>query len=126
MTGFQPDGWHTVTPRIVARDSRGLVEFIKTVFQAQGEFHLERPSEIRIGDSILMISDGGGTRESTPAFLYVYVEDANATYERAMAANAASLEAPIDTPYGDRRAMVRDSWGNTWQIATRKQYLPEA
>ena len=53
-----------------------------------------------------------------PAFLYVYVDDADATYRRAVAAGARSLEAPIDTPYGDRRAMVEDRWGNTWQIAT--------
>jgi uncharacterized glyoxalase superfamily protein PhnB len=54
------------------------------------------------------------------AFLYVYVTDADATFERAVAAGAATLEEPLDTPDGDRRAMVRDSWGNTWQIATRR------
>lgn len=118
MTKFQPDGWHTVTPRIVARDPKSLIAFIKAVFQAQGELHPGRPAEIRIGDSIVMISDGGGMREMMPAFLYVYVEDADATYQRAMTANATSLEVPTDTPYGDRRAMVRDAWGNTWQIAT--------
>ncbi|WP_267221599.1 VOC family protein [Dyella silvae] len=118
MTKFQPDGWHTVTPRIVARDPERLIAFIKAVFQAQGGLHPGRPAEIRIGDSVVMISDGGGMRETMPAFLYVYVEDADATYQRAMAANAISLEVPTDTPYGDRRAMVRDAWGNTWQIAT--------
>lgn len=120
MAGYQPDGWHTVTPRIIAPDPQGLVAFIKTVFQAQGELHPGRPAEIRIGDSVVMISDGGGMREPITAFLYVYVEDTDSTYERAMATNAISLEGPIDTPYGDRRAMVRDRWGNTWQMATRK------
>ncbi|HSF14553.1 MAG TPA: VOC family protein [Vicinamibacteria bacterium] len=52
-----------------------------------------------------------------PAFLYVYVDDADGTYERAIQAGATSLEEPSDVPYGDRRAMVRDAWGNTWQIA---------
>ena len=45
--------------------------------------------------------------------------DADATYARALAAGARSLEPPTDMPYGDRRAMVEDAWGNTWQIATR-------
>jgi uncharacterized glyoxalase superfamily protein PhnB len=121
MVTFQPDGWHTVTPRIVVRDPEGLVTFIKTVFQAQGEFHPGRPAEIRIGDSILMVSDGGGLRDLAPAFLYVYVADTDATYARAIAANAVSLERPADMPYGDRRAMIRDGWGNTWQIATHKR-----
>jgi PhnB protein len=54
------------------------------------------------------------------ARLYVYVPDADATYRRAIAAGATSLEAPLDTPYGDRRAMVRDRWGGVWQIATHR------
>ena len=65
-----------------------------------------------------MISDGGGLRESAPAFLYVYVEDVDSTFRRAIAANAVSIEEPTDMPYGDRRATVRDEWSNTWQIAT--------
>jgi uncharacterized glyoxalase superfamily protein PhnB len=65
-----------------------------------------------------MISDGGGVREAMPAFLYVYVENADETYERAIAAGAESIEGPADMPYGDRRATVRDSWSNIWQIAT--------
>lgn len=121
MARFQPDGWPTVTPRIVTPEAERLVTFIKTVFDARGELHPGRPAELHIGDSMLMVSDGGGQREAFSAFLYVYVEDTSATYERAMAANAVSLEAPTDTPYGDRRAMVRDPWGNTWQIATREQ-----
>jgi uncharacterized glyoxalase superfamily protein PhnB len=52
------------------------------------------------------------------AFLYVYVEDTGATYLRALEAGATSLEEPFNTPYGDRRCMVEDEWGNTWQIAT--------
>lgn len=120
MTKFQPDNWHTVTPRIVVQDPENLITFIKHVFRGRGEFRPGRPAEIRIGDSVVMISDGGGLRELAPAFLYVYVEDADSAYRRAIAANAVSIEEPTDTPYGDRRAMVRDEWGNTWQIATHK------
>lgn len=121
MIGFQPDGWHTVTPRIIVRDPANLVAFIRKVFDGRGELHPGRPAEIRIGDSVVMISDGGGLRESAPAFLYVYVENADATFRRAIAANAVSIEDPTDTPYGDRRATVRDEWGNLWQIATHRR-----
>ena len=61
-----------------------------------------------------------GERDLFPAFLYVYVDDADATYERAVAAGASTIEAPLDTPYGDRRAMVRDPFGNVYQIAHRR------
>jgi PhnB protein len=120
MAKFQPDGWHTITPRIIVQDPEALITFLKMVFGAQGELQPGRPAEMRIGDSIVMVSDGGALRESSTAFLYVYVVDVDATYARAIAADAASLEVPADMPYGDRRAMVRDPWGNTWQIATRR------
>ncbi|MGH6798832.1 MAG: VOC family protein [Roseiarcus sp.] len=73
---------------------------------------------MRIGDSIVMVSDGGGMREASLTFLYVYVENTDETYRRAIDAGARSIEEPADMPYGDRRAMVQDQWGNTWQIAT--------
>jgi PhnB protein len=112
-----PEGWHTVTPRIVAEDARGLVAFLKAVFDGGGGYGEDAPSTIRIGDSIVMISESG-ERRPMPAFLYVYVADVDATYARAIAAGARSLEAPARMPYGDRRCMVEDRWGNTWQIAT--------
>jgi PhnB protein len=73
-----------------------------------------------------MGGDGDGLRDPMPAFLYVYVDDTDSTYKRAIAADARSLEEPADMPYGDRRAMVRDAWGNIWQIATHKHDLPVA
>lgn len=114
-----PNGWHSVTPRIVTEDVTGLVDFLRRAFDATGEVHRERPAVMRIADSNLMIS-GAGPRPVMPAFLYVYVDDADTTYTRAVEAGARSLEQPIDTPYGDRRAMVEDRWGNVWQIATFK------
>ena len=87
-----PEGWHTVTPRIVVHDAEGLVAFLKQVFGATGEYLHERPAEIRIGDSIVMISDAE-VRSPMMAFLYVYVNDTDATYSRALDAGARSLEA---------------------------------
>ena len=117
MTKGVPAGWHTVTPRIVVEDVAGLVGFLKGVFGATGELRAAAPSQIRIGDSLLMVSPAA-TRETFPAFLYVYVEDADDTFQRALEAGAVSLEAVWDTPYGDRRGMVKDPWGNVWQVAT--------
>ena len=120
MNPFRPEGWPTVTPRIIVANPEELVGFLKVVFGGQGEFHANRPAEIRIGDSLLMISSGDGLRDFMPAFLYVYVENVDETYRRAFQAGAQSLEVPVDLPYGDRRAMVKDAWNNLWQIATRR------
>ena len=114
-----PPGYHSVTPRMVVADVAGAVEFLRTVFGATGELPMGRPAEIRVGDSLVMVSQAG-ERERFPAFLYVYVDDADLTYDRAVTAGAVTLEEPLDTPYGDRRAMVSDRWGNIFQIAHRR------
>ena len=112
-----PPGWHSVTSRIVVRDSEGFVGFVRFVFEASGEYRSDRPTIVTIGDSVIMISEAG-TRKVMTSFLYVYVPDLEATYQRALKTGARSLEAPFETGYGDRRCMVEDNWGNTWQIAT--------
>jgi uncharacterized glyoxalase superfamily protein PhnB len=119
MHPHPPPGFHSVTPRLVVADVEGQVEFLRAVFDANGEIPAGRPAEIRIGDSLVMVTSAG-ERELFPAFLYVYVDDADRRYRLALEAGALSLEAPLDTPYGDRRAMVRDRFGNIFQIAHRR------
>jgi PhnB protein len=114
----RPPEFHSVTPRMVVSDAAGAVEFLRTVFDAVGQVQAERPTEARIGDSLVMVTSAT-EREPFPAFLYVYVGDADLVYNRALNAGAMSLEAPLNTPYGDRRAMVRDPFGNVFQIAHR-------
>ena len=109
-------GYHSVTPRLVVDDVEAQVAFLRTVFGAEGDIEADRPAEVRIGDSLVMVSSSV-ERAPFPAFLYVYVDDVEQTHARAIAAGAVSLEAPLDTPYGDRRAMVRDPFGNVFQIA---------
>lgn len=113
-----PAGFHSVTPRIVVTDVEAQVKFLRAVFDASGDVHPDRPAEIRIGDSLVMVSSSA-ERELFPAFLYVYVDDADTSYRRALDAGAVTMEEPLDTPYGDRRAMVRDPFGNVFQIAHR-------
>lgn len=116
---YAPEDWPTVIPRIFADRTEDLVDFIKHVFGAEGDYDGARPAELRIGNAIIMVSDTAA-RGHVPQFLYVYVPDTDAAYERAISRGARSLEAPLDQPYGDRRCMVEDAWGNTWQIATRR------
>jgi PhnB protein len=117
-----PKGWHTVTPRLFVRDPGKLVEFLKDAFDATGFYRDDGPTEVHIGDSIVMVS-GTEFREGTAVFLYLYLEDTDAAYRRAIEAGATSLESPQEMFYGDRRATVRDPFGNTWQIATHKEDL---
>ena len=115
---FKPPGWPTVTPRIVVPEAHDLVQFVKDVFGATGDYQPNAPAILHIGDSMIMISDAGA-RGAANAFLYIYVANVDETHRCAVRAGARSLEPPVDLPYGDRRAMIGDRWGNTWQIATR-------
>jgi PhnB protein len=107
---MKPEGWRSVTARIFVDEPQELVDFVKSVFGATGDYRSDRPTVMTIGDSMLMISDTAA-RARTNAFLYVYVGDVDEVYRRALRAGATSLEQPSKTPYGDRRAMVEDSWG---------------
>lgn len=103
---------------MVVSDLAGAVQFLRSTFGATGDVLDGRPAEISIGDSLVVLTPAG-ERELFPALLYVYVADADATYRRPVAAGAETIEAPLDTPYGDRRAIVRDPYGNVFQIAHR-------
>ena len=87
MAHFTPDGWHTVTPRIVVEGARDCVAFIKRAFGATGDYRAEAPAVLTLGDSIVMVSDVGARGAST-AFLYLYVADADETFRRAVTAGA--------------------------------------
>ena len=115
-----PEGWHSVTPRLFVHEAPKLVDFLKHAFGAAGTFRTDGPSEIRIGDSIVMVGEVG-VREAMSS--YLYLEDTDAAYRRALEAGATVIEEPSDMFYGDRRATVRDPFGNIWQIATRKEDL---
>jgi PhnB protein len=109
-------GYRSVTPRIVVEDVTAQVDFLRSAFGGTGSVEPGRPAEILIGDSLVMVSSAAD-RDPFRAFLYVYVDDADVAYRRALDSGAVSLEEPLETPYGDRRAMVRDPFGNIFQIA---------
>lgn len=116
----------TLTVYLAVRPAVELIEFVKRAFGAQelvrttgtgGGLH----AEVRIGDTKVMIGGGGAWGGTpTPTALHLYVPDADQVYERALEAGAVSLGAPVDQPYGDREASVRDLAGNHWYIATHQ------
>ena len=119
-----PDGYRTVTPYIVADGASGVIEFLKKAFDAE-EIRCSRTpegkvlcAEMRIGDSMVMLTDRGAEWKAMPGSFYLYVKDTDAAYKKAIAAGGASLMEPADQFYGDRNAGVKDSAGNLWWIAT--------
>ncbi|MBI3724357.1 VOC family protein [bacterium] len=127
-----PDGFHSVTPYLVIRGVPKLIDFLKHAFGAKDMGRHERPdksvmhAQVRIGDSMVMMGEPQGDVAPKPAMLYLYVEDTDATYRRAIEAGGTSLMEPADQFYGDRNAGVKDSFGNQWWIATHKEDVSHA
>ncbi len=119
-----PDGYHTVTPYLVVEGAAKLIDFMKQAFGAEERGRMGPPggpvmhAEVHIGDSVIMLADAGGENPPIPAMIHLYVEDADATYQRALQAGATSLREPADQFYGDRSGGVRDAFGNQWWVAT--------
>ena len=77
-------------------------------------------AEVRIGDSIVMLSDAGGKYPAMPGWVYLYVGDSDEVYRKAIQAGASSLMEPADVYYGEHVGGVKDPSGNIWWISTRK------
>ena len=125
-----PEGFHTVTPYLMVQEAAQLIDFVKQAFGATelmrttgsaGGIH----AEVRIGDSMVMIGGGGAwSGEAMPAAIYLYMDDVDAVYKRALQAGATSITEPEDQPYGDRMAGVKDAFGDVWYIATHIKDVP--
>jgi uncharacterized glyoxalase superfamily protein PhnB len=121
-----PEGYHTVTPYLIVEGAGKLIEFLKAAFDAtivSSTTNAEgKPghTEMRIGDSLIMLSEARGEYRAMPTMLYVYVEDADLTFQKAITAGATAVMPVQDQAYGDRSGGVKDMCGNQWWMATHK------
>lgn len=125
---YLPKGYNNVVPYLVCPDLPGLIKFVQTVFDAKLDSPpMEGPDgeikhvEFTIGDSHLMAGPSSEQHPAFPCSLYIYVQDTDATYKKAVAAGGKSLMEPKDMFYGDRNGGVVDQWGNQWWIGTHVQ-----
>jgi uncharacterized glyoxalase superfamily protein PhnB len=131
MPANPPPGYHTVTPFVIVRDSRQFLSFLAGAFGAEemGRVETEDGSighaETRIGDSVVMMFDAKPGWPDTPAFLRIYVDDPDATFQSALAAGASTVTELGTMPWGDRAGRVRDPLGNLWWIMSRVEDLGE-
>jgi PhnB protein len=135
-----PAGHHTVTPYLAVKNGVKAVEFYKKAFGASEVYKLIMPdgrlghAEIRIGDSIIMMSDefpeyGGKSPQTlggSAVNIHLYVEDVDALFKRALAAGAKERKPVKDQFYGDRSGQVEDPFGHLWWIATHKEDVSPA
>ena len=135
-----PEGMRTVTPHLVCEGAADAIEFYKKAFDAVENGRMPAPdgkimhAQIRIGDSVVMLVDafpdmgalGPKALKGSPVTIHLYVEDADKTFEQAVAAGATARMPPADMFWGDRYGQIVDPFGHIWSIATHKHdYTPE-
>jgi PhnB protein len=131
-----PEGYNTVSVYLVVPDSAKAIELYQKAFGAQEKYRMAGPggqgvmhAEITIGDSTVMLSDenpGWGTKSpltlgASPVGLFIYTEDVDAAFDRAVKAGC-TVEMPLaDMFWGDRYGKLKDPFGHQWQMATHKE-----
>jgi PhnB protein len=133
-----PDGYPRVSPHLSVNGAAEAIEFYSRVLGAKERMRMEGPdgtvahAEVEIGGSVIMVGEevpGGSdpspkTLAGSPVALFVYVEDVDDVFERAVDAGARSVREPEDHFYGDRVAMFDDPQGHRWNIATHIEDVP--
>jgi len=130
-----PDGFSSVTVSLIVKDAASAIEFYKKAFLAEEMYRFLGPdgksimhAEVKIGNSIIMISDempqmnclSPLTIGGAGAAIYLYVEDADETFKRAISSGAKPVMPIMDAFWGDRWGSIIDPFGHTWSIATHK------
>jgi uncharacterized glyoxalase superfamily protein PhnB len=119
-----PEGRARLFPYLVVEDVAGLMDFLKNVFGAEETYRGELPdgrivhAEVKIGTGEIMMGGSRADVKAFPGMVYIYTEDCDAAYKRALDAGAPSLLEPTDQWHGDRYGGVQDPFGNQWWMAT--------
>ncbi|WP_350349038.1 VOC family protein [Agromyces sp. G08B096] len=131
-TAFQPEGYTTVAPWLVTDDTGALLDFIAEVFDGAELARVRTEdggighAEIRIGDTVVLAFDRRPEWPALPSLLRVWVSDADAAVERAVAAGGTVITALSDNAFGQRGGRVRDPFGNIWWVQTQVEVVEEA
>jgi PhnB protein len=126
-----PEGYRTVTPYLIVTRAPEVIDFMKRAFGAQLLFQMANPdgsighSELRVGDSMIMLSSGREQWKPMPTMVHLYVEDCDAVFAKAVEAGAEVVMPLADQFYGDRSGGVKDVAGNYWWIATHVKDVSE-
>ena len=129
-----PDDYATITPWVIADGAADFIRFAQEVFDAQerfppvyadeGETQIAH-AQVQLGDSVLMVFDRNEGWAPTPTFLNIYVEDCDATHERALRAGAVEVTPLSTSAWGDRGSRIRDPFGNLWWVQSRVEDVAE-
>ena len=126
-----PEGYHSISPALTCKDAARAIEFYKSVFGATEIMRMPGPggvimhAELRIGDSVIFLNDeipgmtaGLSGSSSNPVYLFLYTEDVDSIYNRAVSMGS-KVVMPLENMFwGDRYGKFNDPFGHSWGVAT--------
>jgi PhnB protein len=128
---YMRPGFTSITPYIIVNGASQFIDFLKNAFDGVERLRVPAPdgtlmhSEVAIGNGMIEAGDANAQIPPAPTDIHLYVNDADATFDRALAAGATSIYRPTDEhPSGDRWGALKDPFGNNWYIATPKSWTP--
>ena len=122
---FKPDGYTSVAPYLTVNGAQGTIDFLIRVFDAQAlrmilgsEGHVAH-GEVRIEDTVVMLTDAVAGWPATSSHVHIYVKDVDTTFERALSAGATIVKRPVQDGDADKRGGFTDAGGTTWWVSTQ-------
>jgi PhnB protein len=130
-----PDGYNSITPYLIIKGASGAIDYYKKAFGAIETVRMPQPdgrvghAEVKIGEAVVMLADefpemnivSPTTLGNTSVSLLLYVDDADATFNKAVALGGQVEKPMADQFYGDRTGTIKDPFGHKWTIATHKE-----
>ncbi|NCC33671.1 MAG: VOC family protein [Chloroflexia bacterium] len=122
---FKPDGYTSVAPYLTVNGAQGTINFLIHVFEAQllrmiaGSEGKVAHGEVRIDDTVVMLTDAVEGWPAMPSHVHIYVKDVDTIFERALAAGATIVKRPVQDGDADKRGGFADAGGITWWVSTQ-------
>ncbi len=127
-----PEGFHTVTPYVVVEGAERFLQFIEKAFNGKTNFIMKQPdgkvmhATAKIGNSLIMICDAMEDAPAQSVILYLYVEDADAVFNKAKQQKTTVVREMENQFYGDRVGALKDEWGNVWWVGSQVEEVDRA
>ena len=122
---FKPDGYTSVAPYLTVNGAQGTIDFLIRVFDAESLRMIRgiggnvAHGEVRIEDTVIMLTDAVEGWPATPSHVHIYVNDVDAIFDRALSAGATIVKGPVQDGDGDKRGAFADAGGTTWWVSTQ-------
>lgn len=122
---FKPEGYTSVAPYLTVNGARQTIDFLGQLLGAEtlrvypSENGKLAHAEVRIDDTVIMLTDATEGWPAMPSHVHIYVDDVDAVYAKALVLGASPVKTPVQEDDTDKRGGFKDAGGTTWWVSTQ-------